>query len=191
MMKTIEEKMVDYYNKEINKSGHPVTLEWLKRQRIVERRVYLELHYGKTCVDQILGEYSFLANAESMLSEISYASKYELLPDISCALYAECNAILDAENPVRKKYDCLKDTIPIIFYTSSLSDSGLSYLDILSPTTKQVSHEMFHKLYHSYAETFKENPCLAAFFQYLQKVAYYSLQTAFNEIRAEVEKTTK
>lgn len=50
---------------------------------------------------------------------------------------------------------------------------------------------MLKKIYNSYLESYETNFCLYSFLEYIQNAIYYSLKTAFNEIRIEVEKVTK
>lgn len=86
-MQNIAEKIIDYYNNEINKSSKPVTLEWLKRQRIVEGRIFLDLKFGYGNINNILGECTYLAKAENMLLDIPCSSNYEQLPQIASLLF--------------------------------------------------------------------------------------------------------
>ena len=190
-MKTIAEQIVDYYNKEINKSSKPVTLEWLKRQRIVEGRIYLDIHFGHVSVNTTLGELSYLAKADEWLTEISCTSEYKLLPQIASFLTYECDTVLDSDNPIREKYTSLMYRIPITFYCNIKSDEELSFKDLLNPIPKYIPIDLLSKIYYSYEDTLKKNPCRCFFYQYLQKAAFHSLQLAFEEIKAEVEKITK
>lgn len=125
-----------------------------------------------------------------MFNRVKLSSKYNLLPQIACFLSWECDTILDSENPIRKKYSSLDSNIPIVFYDSKTSDEELSFLDFQNPIQKQIPINMLNAIYNScmHAAT---DPCLRYFYEYLQKVAYHSLKTAFDEIKAEVEKVTK
>lgn len=188
---TIAEKIVNYYNMEINKSGELVTLDWLKRQRIVEGRDFLDLQFGHEVVNKILGEFTFLAKAEEMLSEVEYNFDYKLLSEIARFLAWECDTILDSENPIREKYSSLEYSIPIPFYDSKSSNEELSFMDLQNPIQKSIPTNMLDSISTVLTETSKNNPCRCFFFEYLQNVAYHSLKIAFEEIRAEVEKVTK
>lgn len=189
-MNTIAEQIVDFYNNEINESGEPVTLEWLKRQRIVEGRANLNYQFGHDAVDSTLGEITYLAKAEDMLGRVKLSSKYQLLPQIACFLSWECDTMLDSENPIREKYSSLDSNIPIVFYDSKTSDEELSFLDFQNPIQKQIPINMLNTIYNSCMHT-STNPCLCYFYEYLQKVAYHSLKIAFDEIKVEVEKVIK
>lgn len=191
MMKTIAEQIVDYYNKEINKSGTPVTLEWLRRQRIIERRVDLNIKFGQDSVDTFLGKITYLAEAGEFLNDIEYRyCNYKSLPKIASLLSKECKTVLEAKNPIREKYSYLEFRIPIPFF-NSISSSKLSFTNFESPSERYIPVSMLDTIYNSYAETFKTNPCLCFFYEYLQKAAYHSLKIAFDEIKAEVIKVTK
>lgn len=188
---TIAENIVNYYNMEINKSGELVTLDWLKRQRIVEGRDFLDLQFGHEVVNEILGEFTFLAKAEEMLSEVEYNSDYKLLSNIAHMLSWECDTVLEDENPIREKYSSLEYSIPIPFYESKTPDEELSFMDLQNPIQKNIPTNMLDSISTVLMETSKNNPCRCFFFQYIQKAAYHSLTIAFKEIRAEVEKVTK
>lgn len=186
-MKTIAEQIVDCY-KEINKSGKPVTLEWLRRQRIVKGRTYLDIQFGHDVVNNILGELTFLAKADELLTEVEYASKYQLLPQIANFLSYECDTVLDVDNPIREKYSSLQYRITIPFYCDSKPNEEISFMDILNVKEKYIPTDLLSKFHYSYENTFKTDPCRCFFYQYLQNVSFYSLKLAFEEIRAEVEK---
>lgn len=176
---------------EINKSGELVTLDWLKRQRIVKGRDFLDLQFGHVTVNEILGDITFLAKAEEMLSEVAYNSDYKLLPEIAHFLAWECDTILDSENPIREKYSSLEYSIPIPFYDSKTPDEDLSFMVLQNPIQKCIPTNMLNSISIISVETSQTNPCRCFFFDYLQKAAYHSLTIAFKEIRAEVEKVTK
>lgn len=58
-IQNIEERIVTYYNDLIKNNviagKAPVTLDWMKRQRILEGRDELNFRFGHVVVDSILG----------------------------------------------------------------------------------------------------------------------------------------
>ena len=113
----IEERVVTYYNNLIKNnviSGTaPVTIDWMKRQRILEGRSELDIRFGYATVDRILGEKTPLAKAKHYLNEVCTNQKYELLPKISQLLAEEVNVSLPPNNSIREKYTCLAKEITI------------------------------------------------------------------------------
>lgn len=192
-MKTIEERLLTYYNDLIKHNvivvDGPVTLDWLKRQRIVEGRKELELRFGKVTVDDILGEKTFLAKAEDMLQQVQDKGKYELLPSIACFLSWECDTVLDSENPIREKYGPFDCRIPLPI--AEIPDEELSF-PTLHFVEKEVPIDILKKIPIILSnQTFQENPFKVIFFQSLQQSAFYVLKDAFEEIKKEVQLITK
>lgn len=192
-MKTIEERLLKYYNDLIKHNvivaNGPVTLEWLKRQRIVEGRKELDLRFGSTVVDSVLGEKTFLAKAADMLSEVEDRGSYELLPNIACMLSWECDTMLGSENPIREKYACLDYRIPTPVF--EISGNEL-YLPTLHSVEKDIPIDVLKKIpIFLFNNAVARDSLQAYYFEYLQKSAFLVLQTAFKEIRAEVESTAK
>lgn len=192
-MKTIEERLLEYYNDLIKHNvivaNGPATLEWLKRQRIVEGRKELDLRFGSTVVDSVLGEKTFLAKAADMLAEVEDKGSYELLPDIACMLSWECDTMLDSENPIWENYACLDQRIPTPIF--KVPDSELSF-PALRSVEKDIPIDLLKKIPIFLSNNaVARNSFKAYYFEYLQKSALLVLQTAFKEIRAEVESMTK
>lgn len=192
-MKTIAARLLRYYNDLIKHNvivaSGPVTLEWLKRQRIVEGRKELDLRFGSTVVDSVLGEKTFLAKAADMLSEVENRGSYELLPNIASMLSWECDTMLGSENPIREKYTCLDHRISISIF--EIPDYEL-YLPTLQSVEKDIPIDVLEKIpIFLFNNVVARNSLQAYYFEYLQKSAFLVLQTAFKEIRAEVESTAK
>lgn len=189
--KDLDEKMVDYYNSLIEKgdvtcSKKTVTLEWLKRQQIVEGRDLLNIEFGYVVVDDILGKKSSLAEAEDMLSRLS--SDNSSLPNIACLLAAECKEILEEGNPVREKYSSLDSKISITTFEFPAESSTCFSL---FPNEQQISIEHLKEIVNLINEEKYCNRCCYDFLEYLQKAAIRVLETAFEEIKKEVEAKTR
>lgn len=192
-MKTIEERLLTYYNDLIKHNvivvDVPVTLDCLKRQRIVEGRKELELRFGKVTVDNIIGEKTFLAKAEDMLQQVQDKGSYELLPSIACFLSWECDTMLESENPVRRKYESFDHRLPIPI--PEISEKEF-FFPTLRFTEKEVSIDVLKTIsIHLSSEEFYGNPFNLTFFQYLQQSAFFVLKDAFREIKKEVQSITK
>lgn len=186
-MKTIAETLLEYYNSHIATDG-PVTLDWLKRQRIVKNRYQLNLAFGSAVVDSVLGRKNFLAEAEEMLKEVEEKGKLALLPRIAHFLAYECDTMLDIENPIREKYTTLSYRIPVPVF-SSMEEF---YFPNLHSENMDISPDSLSSMsiFLSHADV-DTNPFKVEFFMYLQKSAFHVLKTAFEEIRNEVEAKTK
>ena len=103
----IEERVVTYYNDLIKNnviSGKaPVTLDWMKRQRILEGRSELDIRFGYATVDRVLGEKTPLAKAKHYLNEVCTNKKYELIPKISHLLAEEVHVSLQPNSSIRER----------------------------------------------------------------------------------------
>lgn len=193
-MQTLEEKLVEYYNSLIEKGNipnldKPVTFEWLKTRRIVPEREELNLRFGSLVVDNILGEKSYLARAEDMILTVQTTEDYSLLPNIACMLAWECETILDAENPIRQKYASFDFRIPIPIF--EVSGNELDFVTLQS-IQKEVTLDQLKLInYHVNANEFQNNYNRYFFFKYVLKITFHILETAFEEIKKEVEEKTK
>lgn len=195
-MKTIEERLLTYYNDLIEHHvivlDGSVTLDWLKRQRIVEGRKELELRFGKVTVDNILGEKTFLAKAEDMLLEVQEKGSYKFLPTIACFLSWECDTVLDSENPIREKYGSFDFRIPLPIPKIPGKELNFSTLDFME---KEITIDTLKRICilfsNEEAQNFHCHPFKLAFFRYLQQCTFYVLKDAFEEIKKEVQSVTK
>lgn len=191
---TIEERILAYYNDLIKNnviSGQaPVTLEWLRRQRIVEGRSELDIRFGHVVVDSVLGEKTPLAKAEHYLVAVRKYGKYELLPEIARLLAKECTTMLQSDDPIRIKYSSLNRSIPIP--AIELKGVEITLSSLLNISEKQITIEGLKNL-NSYFSTnaLNVNPFELCFFEYLQKITYFSLVNCFKEIKETVEAITK
>lgn len=191
---TIEERILAYYNDLIKNnviSGQaPVTLEWLRRQRIVEGRSELDIRFGHVVVDSVLGEKTPLAKAEHYLVAVRKYGKYELLPEIARLLAKECTTMLQSDDPIRIKYSSLNRSIPIP--AIELKGVEITLSSLLNISKKQITIEGLKNL-NSYFSTnaLNVNPFELCFFEYLQKITYFSLVNCFKEIKETVEAITK
>lgn len=199
---TIEERVLAYYNDLVKNNvipgEAPVTLEWMKRQRILEGRDKLDIRFGHVIIDNILGEKKPLAKAEHMLNESCVNGKLNLpknttLNAIALELYYECISMLDLKNPVRQKYSnlCYGITIPI-FEKTTFTYNG-------SITDKDIFHCYSSKKFINFLELssindnidFVDSPYKSLFLIYIQYACYYSLRSAFFEIKSAVEEIIK
>lgn len=193
-MQPLNEQLVEYYNSLI-KSGtirdviFPVDLEWMKRQRILKDRHFLNVRFGSLTVDSILGEEAGLAKADRIIFQIYSKSNYKLLPELANLLASECKAMLEEENLVWQKYaslDCKID-VPIFELSKRALPTFTPFATIWQLPTKQL--EEIHD--HTTTQTFQDDRYLFYFCEYLQKSVFHVLEEAFEEIKKEVEKKTK
>lgn len=192
-MKTLEERLLTYYNDLIKHNvivvDGPVTLDWLKRQRIVEGRKELELRFGKVTVDDIIGKKTFLAKAEDMLQKVQDKGSYELLPTIACFLSWECDTVLDSENPIREKYGSFDFHVPVPIY--NIPDKEL-YFPTLCTFEKEIPIQVLKTISAYFSNMdFHSNPYRSLFLQYIQQTTFYVLKDAFEEIKKEVLSVTQ
>ena len=190
-MKTLNEQLVDYYNSMVN-MGSPVDLAWLKRQRIVTGRQFLNVRFGSATVDSILGEKSYLAKAEDIILPYLYANDpyYHKLPELATLLALECKTMLEKENPVFQKYSSLDSNIAIPIF--KFLKKSISFLESFSATTMQISIQQLNEVNAFISPEIFENNCnLYLFCEYLQESAFYVLEIAFEEIKEEVQKKTQ
>lgn len=193
-MQPLDEQLVEYYNSLI-KSGSirdvtsSVDLEWMKRQRILKGRHFLNVRFGSLTVDNILGEEANLAKAESIIFQIYSKSDYKLLPELANLLASECKAMLEKENLVWQKYaslDCKID-VPIFELSKRTLPTFTPFVTIRQLPTKQLEEINDHVT----TQTFQDDRYLFYFCEYLQKTVFHVLEEAFEEIKKEVEKKTK
>lgn len=186
-METIADKLLDYYNSHIS-TDEPVTLDWLRRQRIVKGRKQLNIAFGSEVVNNVLGRKTFLAEAGDLLEEVEEKGKFDLLPRIANFLSYECDLVLDMDDPIREKYTNLCFRIPVPLFSSGK--------ELYFPNLQQVNMDISPNslvavsVYLSQADT-DTNLFKVEFFMYLQKCAFHVLKTAFEEIRNEVDTLTK
>lgn len=194
---TIAERLVTYYNNLIKNNviagEAPVTLEWLRRQRIVEGRSELDIRFGYITVDKVLGEKTPLAKAEQYLYEAHHRDKYELLPEIAQLLSEECTSMLTPDNPVRIKYASLKTEIT--FPTVEILDEEINLKNVFRPNSnKKISISQLEELI-SFIPTVHCNHNIIYFriyfYTYLRECVYFALANAFKEIKETVIATTK
>jgi len=192
-MKTIEERLLTYYNHLIEHHvivlDGSVTLDWLKRQRIVEGRKELELRFGKVTVNDILGQKTFLAKAEDMLLEVQEKGNFELLPNIACFLSWECDTVLDSENPIREKYGSFDFRVPVPIY--NIPEKEL-YFPTLCVPEEEIPIQVLKTISAYFSNMdFHSNPYRSLFLQYIQQTTFYVLKDAFEEIKKEVLSITQ
>lgn len=198
----IEERVVTYYNDLIKNnviSGKaPVTLDWMKRQRILEGRAELDIRFGHVVIDNILGKKTHLANAEYMLNEAYSNGKLEFkknitLSAIALELYFECSFTLDLKNPVRQKYSHLDRGITIpVFENTLFTFNGSRYHKDIFHCSSSEKFVSFIELSHIDINIdFINSPYRSLFLMYIQYACYYSLRSAFFEIKSAVEDLTK
>lgn len=191
---TIAERLVTYYNDLIKNNvipgEAPVTLEWLRRQRIVEGRNELDIRFGHVIVNEVLGEKTPLTKAEHYLTDVRKYNKYELLPEIACLLAEECNTMLKSDDPIRIKYSSLSKSIPIL--TIEFKGVEISLSSLLNITEKQITIEGLKNLSNYFSANTKDiNPFELCFFEYLQQITYFTLVDFFKEIKEYVGTITK
>ncbi len=191
---TIAERLVTYYNSLIKNNviagEAPVTLEWMKRQRILEGREELDIRFGSAVVDSVLGEKTPLAKAKQHLNEIRKYNKYELLPKIACLLAEECTTVLKSDNPIRMKYYSLSKSIPIP--AVELKGIEITLSSLLNITEKQITIEGLKNLNSYFSDNTRDvNPFELCVFEYLQKITYFALVIYFKEIKDTVKAVTE
>lgn len=177
--------IISYYNATINKGNKPISFNWLKRQRIIKGREKLNNRFGERVIDFILGEKTYLANAEDMLLEVEKNLNFNLLPYIGYMLYLECNEMLEEENPVRQKYSSLnkKISLPILkVYRKYLNSLLLTCED-------EISYEDL-KFIENYLSEYGD-PFYNVLYSGVQASVFLYLKAAFEEIRREVEFITQ
>lgn len=182
---TIAESVLSYYNDLIKNNvipgKAPVTLEWLRRQRIVEGRNKLDIRFGHKTVNSILGEKTPLAKAEQYLNEVRNNNKYELLPQIAKLIAEESNISLPANSSIKEKYSFLNEkiTIQISQIDSSeicLSNALVGKILLISELEKITS--LLKAVDSSRIVYFNKY-----FLVYISECAYLSLLVAFEEIK--------
>lgn len=185
---TIEERILAYYNDLIKNnviSGQaPVTLEWLRRQRIVEGRSELDIRFGHVVVDSVLGEKTPLAKAEHYLVAVRKYGKYELLPEVARLLAKECNISLPPNSSIREKYYSLDREITI--QINQINDIEISLSNVLYNTVSKIlpisELEQITFLLKTACST---GPVFfnQSFLVYITKCTYNALLVAFEEIK--------
>ncbi len=189
---TIAERLVTYYNDLIKNNviagEASVTLEWMKRQRILEGRNELDLRFGSVTVDSVLGEKTPLAKAEQYLVDVRKYNKYELLPTIASLLAKECNTMLGTDNIARKKYSSLGYcvTIPTIDIKSvQITLSGMLNTSDRKVTLDSLKYiSSFISMHNNVTDDYYSDVCFCI---YIMNVVYITLSKAFNEIKEQVE----
>lgn len=188
-IQNIEERIVTYYNDLIKNNviagKAPITLEWMKHQRILEGRDELEIRFGHLVVDNILGEKTPLAKVQDYLEDIRKCKKYELLPTIAQLLAKECDSTLSPNDPIRKKYISLKTEIT--FPTIELNDEEIDLDNVFKPISyKKISILQLEKLI-SFLNTVHCNHNVVYFHTYflvyIRECIYFALANAFEEIK--------
>lgn len=195
---TIAEKLVAYYNDLIKNNviagEAPVTLEWLRKQRIVEGRGELDIRFGHVTVDNILGEKTPLAKAEQYLNFVQKYDEYDLLTTIASLLVEECTTMLQPDNSIREKYSSLYKEITIS--TTEIKSEEFSLPDIFPIIYKKISILEVHRL-NNFLKSLDEDYFLktgysnAYFLIYIRECIYDALVIAFREIKKEVETVVK
>lgn len=193
---TIEERLVTYYNDLVKNNvipgKAPITLEWLKRQRIVEGRNELDIRFGHETVNKVLGEKTPLAKAEQYLNEVRDDGKYELLPEIAKLLAKECTEMLGSDNVARRKYSSLDKYVSI--HIVDIPDTSITLGDMLFTSRKEIQ---LYTLVYINNFIFKHNNINdseysdVCFSIYIRELVYITLLEAFNEISKQVDYITK
>lgn len=193
---TIEERLVTYYNDLVKNNvipgKAPITLEWLKRQRIVEGRNELDIRFGHETVNKVLGEKTPLAKAEQYLNEVRDDGKYELLPEIAKLLAKECTEMLGSDNVARRKYSSLDKYVSI--HIVDIPDTSITLGDMLFTSRKEIQ---LYTLVCINNFIFKHNNINdseysdVCFSIYIRELVYITLLEAFNEISKQIDYITK
>lgn len=198
-IQNIEERIVTYYNDLIKNNvivgKAPVTIEWMKHQRILEGRSELDIRFGHVVVDSILGEKTPLAKAEEYLGEIRENSKYELLPKIALLFYDEYIQVLKGKFPnhsIHKEYKYYKygfynefvviqfHDIPFsIIYFNDVSDQEL--IQSRRVAINDLSYINNFILQHNNLND--KNYFNACMYTYIREIVYIALVNDFNEIK--------
>lgn len=194
---TIAERLVTYYNDLVKNNvipgEAPVTLERLRRQRIVEGRSELDFRFGHVIVNEVLGEKTPLAKAEHYLAAVRKYGNYSLLPKIAQLLSEECITTLEPNNSVRERYASLKREIIIPTIEISCEKISLSNV-LLHIVDKRISISELERLlaFLNNVHCSRNVDYFNTYFLiYLRECIYYALADAFAEIKEEVEAITK
>ncbi len=194
-IQNIKERIVTYYNDLIKNNvitgKAPVTLEWMKRQRILEGRDELDIRFGHVVVDRIIGKKTPLAKAEQYLNEVRNNHKYELLPEIAKLLAKEYNTIVQPEYPSRDPYSEVNYRLLIPYqhfpsiisftYGPTISYSFVYIEDIIFINNFILEHNNFYD----------DNYSTVILYIYIRELFYITLVDYFNEIRNKVESIIK
>ncbi len=193
---TIEERLVTYYNDLVKNNvipgKTPVTLEWLRRQRIVEGRNELDIRFGYETVNSVLGEKTPLAKAEQYLNEVRNDGKYELLPEIAKLLAKECTEMLGSDNVARLKYSSLDKYVSI--HIVDIPDTSITLGDMLFTSRKEIQLytlvciNNFISKHNNINDSEYSDVCFSI---YIRELVYITLLEAFNEIREQVHYIAK
>lgn len=196
-IQNIEERIVTYYNDLIKNNviagKAPVTLEWMKRQRILEGREELEIRFDSVVINDIFGKKTPLAQAEHYLKAVHKYDSYNLLPKIACLLAEECTTMLALNDPIRKKYISLKTQIT--FPTIVVTNEEINLDTVFKPIAyKKISILQLEKLI-SFLSTVHCNHNVVYFHTYflfyIRECIYFALANAFEQIKKAVESMTK
>lgn len=196
-IQSIEERVVTYYNDLIKNNviagKAPVTLEWMKRQRILEGRGELDIRFGSVVINDIFGEKTPLAKAGHYLKVVHKYNKYDLLTKIACLLAEECTTMLALNDPLREKYTSLKTEIT--FPTIVVTNEEINLDTVFKPIAyKKISILQLEKLI-SILNTVHCNHDVVYFhiyfLIYIRECIYFALANAFEEIKKAVESMTK
>ncbi|MCI8344923.1 MAG: hypothetical protein HFJ42_02970 [Clostridia bacterium] len=184
----IEERVVTYYNDLIKNnviSGKaPVTLDWMKRQRILEGRSELDIRFGYATVDRVLGEKTPLAKAKHYLNEVCTNKKYELIPKISHLLAEEVHVSLQPNSSIREKYTSLDKEINI--QVNQINDKEIFLSNTLYHTVSKILPiSELEQIIYLLKTACSTGPVFfnEYFLFYIIECAYISLLVAFEEIK--------
>ena len=189
-------RIVTYYNNLIDNNviagTSPVTLDWMRQQRILEGRKELNLRFGYAIVDSVLGEPTSLAIAKQYLDEVHDNRKYELLPEVARLLADECTKMLEKDNIASRKYSYLAqyvslDVIDIESYHVNLYSMLNFSFKVITPHEMKCISNFISK--HNNIDD--EEYCDVCFGIYIMNLVYTELNNAFNEIKEQIECITK
>lgn len=193
---TIEERVLAYYNDLVKNNvipgEAPVTLEWMKRQRILEGRGELDIRFGHITVDSVLGEKTPLAKAEHYLAAVRKYNKYELLPKIAQLLVEECKKMLGKDNIAYRKYYYLDRYI--ILDIIDIKGANVNLGSMIDTSRKSITpYEMkcisnFISAHNNINDAEFSDVCFGI---YIMSLVYTTLSKAFDEIRYQIECITK
>lgn len=193
---TIEERVLAYYNDLVKNNvipgEAPVTLEWMKRQRILEGRGELDIRFGHVVVDSILGEKTPLAKAEHYLAAVRKYNKYELLSKIAQLLAEECKKMLGTDNIAYRKYSCLDSYV--LLDIIDIKGSNVNLVSMINTSRKSITPfemECISNFISAHNNINDEEFSDVCFGIYILNLVYSTLSKAFNEIRNQVECITK
>lgn len=191
-IKNIEERIVTYYNDLIKNNviagKAPVTLEWMKRQRILEGRDELNFRFGHEVVDSILGKKTPLAKAEHYLKAVHKHDAYNLLPEIACLLAEECTTMLPPNNSTREIYKSLKQKVEIQIIDLTFYNI---YIDSIKNETFTRSISIPQLKYLTKERCSNTGNLTACTINYMCECVYFALVDAFNNVKEAVQNVVK